>query len=151
MGSMQKATHALEKRGIRLTTQRRAILDVITTYAGQFTAEDIYEAARQIHGHVSLTTVYRSLAILLESGVIKQRYLSVEHDRSYYELATALDRFYFRCRQCGKLIEIKSPETISALYRQLAAERQIAEVTQICACLEGICEPCARAGKASVS
>src|SRR5690606_38353968 len=128
--------------GWRLTEQRRAVLDVINAHHGHLTAESIYNRARALNPRISLTTVYRTLNALLESGQLKQVHVSVDHERAYFQKAGEAERFHFRCRGCGRICEIDCPEAIAALRAYVDEHPQLGEITQICACLEGYCHDC---------
>jgi Fur family ferric uptake transcriptional regulator len=57
---------------VRLTPQRRAVLDAIAAERGSFTATDIYDSARDAEPSLGLATVYRTLELLRASGSVRQ-------------------------------------------------------------------------------
>ena len=59
-------------RDVRLTPQRRAVLDAIEAERGSFTAADIYDAARGSEPNLGLATVYRTLELLRQEGYVRQ-------------------------------------------------------------------------------
>ena len=61
----------LAKRGLRATNQRLAILDAALAQREHFTAEQLLEYARDIDDSVSRATVYRTLPILTECGLLR--------------------------------------------------------------------------------
>lgn len=134
--------------GFRMTAQRRTVLDVINAHDGHLTAERIYDRARDLNPRISLTTVYRTLNALLESGHIKQVHVSVDHERAYFQKVGEAERFHFRCRGCGAITEIDCPEAVDALRRTVRAHPALGEISQICACLEGYCQKCRQRGGA---
>jgi Fe2+ or Zn2+ uptake regulation protein len=129
--------------GFRITSQRRIVLDVIASFEGHPTAEDVYERARVRSPRISLATVYRTLSVLKQMGLIKQRYISQDHARTHFEAAEAEDHFHFQCIECGKVIEFRNEAAVAALCRGLIEAGQVAQVVQICACVEGYCSACA--------
>jgi Fur family transcriptional regulator, ferric uptake regulator len=134
--------HMLQESGLRATTQRRTVLEVVTTHQGPLTAEDIYREAQQINPRISLATVYRTLTSLTDAGVLGHSYLTRDHERSHFELAGASDTFHFHCLMCGKIIEFQSRPVLSALRKELA-DKYGAEVTGVCLCTDGYCKACA--------
>ncbi len=72
-----RSTHALvsamvEGAGMRLTRQRRAVLEVIVASCDHPTAAIIFERTRQTHGNISLATVYNCLEAMVAAGIINQ-------------------------------------------------------------------------------
>jgi Fur family transcriptional regulator, ferric uptake regulator len=135
----------LQQRGLRATAQRRTIIEVIEKHDDHLTAEEVYEEAKHLNPPVSLATVYRTLAVLKEAGLIEQRYLTPEHDRSHFELAGTPTHFHFHCLHCGKFVEFESAAILKVLAKDLEQEHQVM-VTQTCMCVEGYCEACRQAG-----
>jgi Fur family transcriptional regulator, ferric uptake regulator len=65
--------NALElPEAVRLTPQRRAVLDAIEAEGGSFSATDIYDSARGAEPSLGLATVYRTLDLLRTSGSVRQ-------------------------------------------------------------------------------
>lgn len=71
--------------GYRLTVPRRIILDILDTTKKHLSAEEVYLQAYKIYPAIGLTTVYRTLDILVKNGVV----IKVEsgEGRARYELA----------------------------------------------------------------
>ena len=100
-----KARQILQDRRLRATSQRRAIVEVIEKHDGHLSADEVYQEARQKNPNISLATVYRTLAILKDAGLIEQHFLTAEHDRSHFELTGTSTHFHFHCLRCGKIVE----------------------------------------------
>ncbi|MDC0144391.1 transcriptional repressor, partial [Verrucomicrobia bacterium] len=60
----------LEQKNLRITAQRRAIVDTVFGTDQHFTAEQLLEWARERDKSVSRATVYRTLPLLTESGLV---------------------------------------------------------------------------------
>ncbi len=58
--------------GVRMTRQRRAVLEVIVAACDHPTAALIHERTRQAHGNISLATVYNCLETMVAAGIINQ-------------------------------------------------------------------------------
>jgi Fur family ferric uptake transcriptional regulator len=131
-----------QQGGLRMTAQRRAILEVISGQGGLLTAEDIYQQAKRVNPHISLATVYRTLTVLYEHRLIERRYVPGDHVHFRFELTGISDHFHFLCLGCGTLLRFTSKRGMVALLHDLCADIQVAEVTQVCACVEGYCQSC---------
>jgi Fe2+ or Zn2+ uptake regulation protein len=62
----------LIERGLRRTAQRDAIIEAAFSHADHYTAEELLVRAREIEPSVSRATVYRTLPLLVESGLLKE-------------------------------------------------------------------------------
>jgi Fur family transcriptional regulator, ferric uptake regulator len=147
MSHHEQMIQVLREHGLRITEQRRSILDVIERSDKHPTAEEIFDDVRKINPGISLATVYRTLAMLRENGLIEQRFFSPEHDRSHFELSTASDHFHFLCLGCGKIIEFESADVVHILTDQLKTNHSVAKVIITCVCVEGYCAECVRRSK----
>jgi Fur family transcriptional regulator, ferric uptake regulator len=137
-GNLQQA---IRQRGIRLTRQRRVILEVMDTAEQHLDADQIFERAKKIDPDVHLVTVYRTLDLLKKLGLIDELdLLHLRGDRHYYESHGPRDHIHVACLKCGKVREFES-----RLYEQL--KQQIArdfkmKVTVSRTEVGGYCEDC---------
>lgn len=90
----------------RITPQRRLVLSVLAETDGHLDAHDIYERGRSQDARLSLSTVYRTLGILKETGVIRELHLDQEHH--LYELDGKDEHSHLVCLSCGRVIEVDS-------------------------------------------
>src|SRR6267142_1858108 len=78
--------HTLGERGIRLTRQRRAILQVMDSAEQHLDVDQILERAQKLDSDVHLVTVYRTIDLLKQHGLIDELdLLHLRGDRHYYE------------------------------------------------------------------
>jgi len=111
---------ALGKRRIRLTRQRRVILQVMDDAERHLDVDQILERAQKIDSGVALVTVYRTIDLLKKHGLIDELdLLHLRGDRHYYESHGPRDHIHVACLRCGKVREFES-----RLYEQL--KQQIA-------------------------
>jgi Fur family ferric uptake transcriptional regulator len=111
---------ALGKRRIRLTRQRRVILQVMDDAEQHLDVDQILERAQKIDSGVALVTVYRTIDLLKKHGLIDELdLLHLRGDRHYYETHGPRDHIHVACLRCGKVREFESQ-----LYEQL--KQQIA-------------------------
>ncbi|MEJ2635341.1 MAG: transcriptional repressor [Calditrichia bacterium] len=94
----------LKRNNLRFTTERVTILEEIFSFPAHFDAEELFIHIRNKHNHISRATVYRTLELLHNIGIIKKENLG--HDYASYELA--MDRphhDHLICVVCGKVVE----------------------------------------------
>jgi Fur family ferric uptake transcriptional regulator len=109
----------LAGRGIRMTTQRRAILSVIETASKHLDASQILRKARAFDNSVDRSTVYRTLDLLKRQGLIDELDLMhLKGEGHYYERKLGRDHIHMACLRCGKIAEFVS-ETFESLKKQL--------------------------------
>jgi Fur family transcriptional regulator, ferric uptake regulator len=137
---------ALGKRRIRLTRQRRVILQVMDDAEQHLDVDQILERAQKIDSGVALVTVYRTIDLLKKHGLIDELdLLHLRGDRHYYETHGPRDHIHVACLGCGKVREFES-----RLYEQL--KQQIArdfdmKVTVSRTEVGGYCAECLAHGK----
>ncbi|MDP9380724.1 MAG: transcriptional repressor [Chloroflexota bacterium] len=97
--TMEKAVGALQKHGYRITPQRTMILESLLGASDHVTAEGLYEDVRKSYPHISFSTVYRTLELLRDSGLITQTDLG--GGRWQYHPADKADHHHLICQRCG--------------------------------------------------
>jgi Fur family ferric uptake transcriptional regulator len=107
----------LRARGYRLTPQRQLVLEAVGRL-GHATPEDIAGAVRKTATGVNISTVYRTLELLEELGLVQHTHLG--HGAPTYSLAGEADHVHLVCRDCGGIDEAP-PELVAPVVEQLAA------------------------------
>lgn len=99
----------LEKKGLKYTYERKCVLEEIAHLKQHFDADSLYERFRRKGLRISRDTVYRTIPLLLEGGVIQK---SVgDGKREFFEHIGAKGHHdHIFCIQCGKIIEFQCPE-----------------------------------------
>lgn len=97
----------LEKKGLKFTSERRQLLEEILKMKGHFDADEFLESVAARGLAISRDTVYRTLPLMLECGVIQK---SVgDGRREYFERPGAKGHHdHMVCIGCGKIIEFHS-------------------------------------------
>jgi len=109
---------AVAARGIRLTRQRRVVLQVMDNAEQHLDVDQIFERAKRIDPGVHLVTVYRTIELLKKEGLIDELdLLHLRGDRHYYETHGPRDHIHVACLKCGKVREFES-----RLYEQLKSQ-----------------------------
>lgn len=98
---------------MRLTAQRRAILQALDEAAGPLTPGEVLERAAHHHETLGLATVYRNLNALAEQGEIVAVHLPNESTR--YERAGRGHHHHFRCEHCGRVFELHATCPVAVL------------------------------------
>jgi len=93
----------LKTHNYKLTRQRRAVLRVLAESDSRFDAARIYEKAKVECPEIGLTTVYRTIDILVDLGVIER--LHVAGGCKSYASASPGHRHHLVCVECGKAVE----------------------------------------------
>jgi len=93
--------------GYRLTVGREVVLEVLSKAEGHLSAEDIFMQVRPKYPHVGLTTIYRTLDVLAELGMVYK--LDFGDGRARYELAEdpkgARHHHHLVCTKCNRVID----------------------------------------------
>ena len=92
----------LRAKGYRITPQRQLVLDAVTTL-GHGTPEEILAEVRRTASGVNLSTVYRTLELLEELGMVTHAHLG--HGAPTYHAATVAEHLHLVCRDCGQVSE----------------------------------------------
>jgi Fur family ferric uptake transcriptional regulator len=96
---------ALGEAGRRLTGARRAVADAVVKQDGHFTAEDVLEASRTRRRAVGRATVFRSLELLADLGLVERVDLpSGVH--AYVTCEPAAHHHHVVCSRCGRSVEV---------------------------------------------
>src|SRR5438309_10541055 len=108
------ATEALHTSGYRLTMQRQLVWDTLRQSKKHLSAEDILDHIRRQYPRFNLATVYRSLEVLEELGLVKETRI---RDRAYYELAAeGTDHYHLVCDHCGSPLHIEGDHMVPVLH-----------------------------------
>jgi len=142
-GAVRTFRSYLAQRGLRYTSQRRAVLAEVVGRIGHFDADELYEAFRAARRDVSRATVYRTLGHLGECGLVKE--LLQARGRARYETVYGIDHHdHMVCVRCGKVMEF-CDERIEELQRRICRRHRFKPVEHRMA-IRGVCRQC-RAGK----
>ena len=112
---------SLRARGLRLTRQRRILLDLIDRSGEHLDAESLYKLAKEKDSKLNRVTVYRTLKLLKEGGLVDE--LDLMHyggDQHYYEARLKQEHAHVICLRCGKVEEFFG-EPLQKLRRQVEA------------------------------
>lgn len=106
-GVRQRIYDFLEEKGLRKTPQRDAIIKAAFATMDHYTADELLTRSRKIEPSVSRATVYRTLPLLVECGVLRELDLGKDHrfyDPNYIDHPT---HNHLICVDCNRIIEFE--------------------------------------------
>ncbi|NGN64082.1 transcriptional repressor [Streptomyces sp. A7024] len=92
----------LRERGYRLTPQRQLVLEAVDALE-HATPEDILTEVRKTASSVNISTVYRTLDLLQELGLVSHAHIS--HGAPTYHIASRHNHLHLVCRGCDEVLE----------------------------------------------
>jgi Fe2+/Zn2+ uptake regulation proteins len=123
----------------RSTWQKAAVKDALTRADVFISAQDLHKNLTEDNQRVGLTTVYRALAELAESGEADQ--LTTDEGEARYRVChSPQHHHHLSCRVCGKAVEVKFAAT-EGWAEKLASDHGFSDVTHSIEVF-GICSAC---------
>ena len=106
-------------KNLRITSQRRAIVDTVFGTDQHFNAEQLLEWARERDPSVSRATVYRTLPLLTESGLVHEMDFGKDYKIYDPNYAEHPNHNHIICDDCDKVVEFES-EQLDALENDIS-------------------------------
>ena len=146
-GASQTWRGKLKGCGYRITIPRKVILEELNRKGGHLSAEDIFMKVHKVYSNIGLTTVYRTLELLVQMGMVSK--LDFGDGRARYELVKEGEEAHHHhliCTECKKIIDYSdfADEELEFLER---AEKGLSkmynfEISNHIIQFYGICEKC---------
>jgi Fur family transcriptional regulator, ferric uptake regulator len=96
--------HALKERGLRMTPQRQLILDAVASARGHISVDHVYQQVISQFPDVNVTTVYRTLEVLEELGLVRHTHF---HDGvAQYQRTDEAPHHHLVCTVCDADTEL---------------------------------------------
>ena len=121
--------------GIRPSVQRLAIFEYVRKSCQHPTAEVVYEALCDELGSLSLTTVYNTLKLFVDAGLISM--LTIDDTFRCFD-GNRCCHAHFRCNTCGKIVDLQMKKDFISLVEGLEGY----EITDAQLYLKGFCPTC---------
>lgn len=142
---LNQAYHLLKESNLRITPQRKAILEILYNCRGHhLEAENIYElhTAKENNKKIGLATVYRTLELFEKIGIVSR--LSMENSSARYELVMydKLMHHHLICLKCGQLEGLD--DRIAEEFKNRILEDKGFEVADKSMKIYGYCSSCKR-------
>ena len=136
--------------GYRITIARKVILDILSKTNEHLSAEDIFFAVHKEYPNIGLTTIYRTLELLVQMGLIHR--FDFGDGRARYELAEGpkgkQHHHHLICTKCGRVIDYTDfiDEEIDLLKRteKGLSKKYNFDITEHLIQFYGICDRCRR-------
>ncbi|WP_251132017.1 MULTISPECIES: peroxide-responsive transcriptional repressor PerR [Exiguobacterium] len=131
---LDDAVRSLRDSGVRMTPQRHAILEYLTTGHTHPTADDIYRALEHRFPNMSVATVYNNLRVFREKGIVEE--MNYGDASSRFDFVTTR-HYHMICEGCGKIVDFNYPvlddvETVAAHLTGFKVDRHRLEVYGTC-------------------
>ncbi|HTS62016.1 MAG TPA: Fur family transcriptional regulator [Candidatus Acidoferrales bacterium] len=133
-------------QGVRITSQRRVLIETIQEAKGHIDALTLLAMARKRDASIDRATVYRTIDLLKKRGLIDE--LDLMHltgEKHFYEVKTRRDHVHLACFRCGKIEEL-SPPLFEELKGEMARQSGF-EIKVIRLEVGGFCKACAKADR----
>lgn len=134
----------LRARGLRWTPQRRILVEVLSEVDGHVTGADLVERCRARDPDTIPSTVYRTLDVLEDLGVIRHSHGA--DGREEFHVLPSAEHAHLYCRICGGSWELGSddPTVVTAVGAVRAGHGFVVDVPHLT--LTGVCATCRAAG-----
>jgi Fur family transcriptional regulator, ferric uptake regulator len=132
----------VEARGVRLTAQRRALIEIMQEASAHLDAANLLELARKRDPNINRATVYRTIELLKRLGMIDE--LDLMHlngEKHYYEVKTQQDHLHLACFGCGEIREFATP-TFERLRQEIGVKNDF-QIQVVRLEVGGLCSACA--------
>ncbi|HTU42352.1 MAG TPA: Fur family transcriptional regulator [Candidatus Aquilonibacter sp.] len=134
----------LAARGVRITEQRRVIVGIIQDSPRHLDAATLLGLARKQDPTIDRSTVYRTIAMLKNRGLIDELDLMhLEGEKHYYEVKTNHDHCHMACFRCGAIMEYTS-SAFEKLKEDIAAQSGF-QIRVVRLEVGGFCKKCRKA------
>ena len=128
------------QKGINLTSQRMLIAETLLKSSKHIKAEELYQMVHKKNPKIGLATVYRTLQIMKDRGLIEKR--DFGEGCSRYEDSKAMHHDHLICLKCGRVIEFDEP-TIETMQMEVAKKNKFKVLSHRLE-LFGYCNHCSR-------
>ena len=114
MRDCRELVHTFRQHGYKITSQRRAILQVLADSAGHLTAEELHERVLRQAPDISVATVYNTIRELVAIGQLYE--LDLGLNRRCYE-TTHQGHAHLVCSRCGRIKDVSGDtETLESMF-----------------------------------
>ncbi|MCD6176977.1 MAG: transcriptional repressor [Candidatus Cloacimonetes bacterium] len=129
----------LKSKNLKFTKPRLIIMETVFENHEHFNVDNLYELIKKKHKNVSRATIYRTVPLLVESGLIKQS-LRCESKDIYEHTYGHENHLHFVCDNCGKIIESGFSDV--AILIDLLAKNENFEIKEYNLGASGLCKDC---------
>ncbi len=117
-GELDVFRRYIKKKGLRYTPERETIVQEIFSAHDHFDVDTLYLRLRNKGADISKASIYRTIPLLIESGLIQEVFYEDGH-MHYEHIYGHRHHCHLRCVECGKIVEF-TEESMEALEQKLA-------------------------------
>jgi Fur family ferric uptake transcriptional regulator len=143
MDPINKFREYIKEKGLRNTPERETIIEEIFCIHDHFDVDELFLRLRNKRRRISKASLYRTIPLLIESGLLKEVYFEDGHFH-YEHVYGHKDHSHLRCSRCGRIIEFADDE-IGTIENRIGKKYHFA-VTAHRFELLGYCPQCAKSG-----
>lgn len=142
----QLAIERLRAHGVRITPQRRAVLHYLIDHHTHPQVETIYQDLKQTDDSIAMATVYNTLRMLVDDGLVLE--LDNGSGAARYDYF-GHPHYHVICDQCGKIEDVADPRFAAAVKQidTLTREKTGYLITRTDVEVHGTCPECQKSAK----
>lgn len=129
----------LKTKNLNFTRERKLVLDEVFSIDGHLEADEIFLRLKKDKKDVSRATVYRTLGLLVDSGLVRKVYLGDDHIH-YEHTFGHTHHDHLVCIKCGRVIEF-SDKKIEKLQAKICQKNRFQEISHTVQ-IFGYCKDC---------
>ncbi|AGC69553.1 Fe2+/Zn2+ uptake regulation protein Fur [Thermoclostridium stercorarium subsp. stercorarium DSM 8532] len=129
----------LMQKGLRITNVRVKVLEILDGAETPMTVEEVFNLLRNMITSVNLSTVYRTMDVLLKNGLVEKTTL-MDFNKSMYEYKRVEHKHHLVCTVCNRMISIEDCPIDE--YAREMCNKQGFELTGHKLEIYGICPNC---------
>jgi Fur family transcriptional regulator, ferric uptake regulator len=144
MGDVEFLKEKLGERNFKLTNQRKVVFEILTEKKEEhLSPEEIYEHIKDIYPEIGLATIYRTLQLFEEIGLVYK--LNFDDGCYRYEILSPNNKevhqhHHLICKKCGKIMEVK--EDLMNSLEEIIEKQYNFEIKNHIVKFTGICSQC---------
>jgi len=135
----QKFEEFLKSKELKYTSERKSIVKAMFSFHKHFDVEELFEKMRKQGNHISRATIYRTIPLLLKSGLITET-LRCQDKINYENIFNKKHHDHLLCVKCGKIIEFYN-EKIEKLQEEVCRQHNFVPIEHRLG-IKGYCEDC---------
>ncbi len=144
MSCEQVFLEKLSEKGFRMTVQREVVLSILHQLPRASSVEEIYRQVQRVSSAVDISTVYRTLELLQDFGMVISSDVGEGH-RIYKLVSVEEPHIHLVCKGCGKVVGVEThPADSLAAY---LAEKHHFRMDLLNFNVSGLCQDCQKKGR----
>ena len=129
----------LNQEGMRLTRPRQAVMEILMGAKVPLSPQSIHQRSMESDEEIGLVTVYRTLDLLAELGLVRRVH---DHDECQgYVLASPGHHHHLICRKCGKAVEFTGEDDLTSMLDRIRRQTGY-NIDEHILQLYGLCPKC---------